>query len=651
MASTESQADGEIESELTLSTSDPGALSDEFRLMAQFEDPIVLVDAKGRLVWRNRAADELFAPRSSGVDVTPDRSQRSLLSYVRTPERGAAAEQIRQAALGDAQPGYAYPLNLPDQYGAALSLLVRPFVDNMNVIGLVPRSSGSEDLRDADLKLELLLYALIHGYWEWDAELNTPFFNAGWLEKLGYDERAAGLRWESLTHPDDLSELLRSLSGPINAGRCEVRLRRASGDYQWFVHHTLVVARDGTGKVRRVVGADVDISERKAAEEAQRSMQAQLARSERMANVGVLAAGVAHEINNPLAYILSNLTYAINTLRGGELDAEQHLELLEALRETRDGAERVRDIVGDLKTLSRADDKKLGPVDVRKVLASTINIAMNEVRHRAELVTDYGDVPLVKANEAQLGQVFLNLLVNAAHAIDAGGAQFNEIRVAAWGQDDFVVIEISDTGAGIASDRLDRIFDPFYTTKPVGIGTGLGLSICKNLVETLGGRIQVESSVGVGSTFRVLLPAAYAFDVEVAPSDRTPVPAHGLRVLVVDDEALVARSMRRSLPEHDVRIATSSAEALSLMKRMRFDVVLCDVMMPEMTGPELHAVVRRRDPELATRFVFVTGGAFDDETRYQLEGSRNPCLEKPFSAIQLNNVVAKAVSPRGGARD
>ncbi len=395
-----------------------------------------------------------------------------------------------------------------------------------------------------------------------------------------------------------------------------------------------------TVKLRRFIGQDYlmlvarEITERK-------QMEAQLAQSDRLASVGVLAAGVAHEINNPLVYIMNNLSYALAHLPEG------HDELSSALREARSGAERVRDIVKDLKTFSRSDGEKIEPVDVRQILDSAIKVAHNEIRHRAQLVRNYEDIPPVEAN-ARLGQVFLNLILNAAHAIPEGDVGNNQIIVAVERKDTTreVLVSIRDTGVGIPEDRLARIFDPFFTTKPIGVGTGLGLSICRNITEALGGRIEVTSEVGIGSTFSVSLPYSEQRQLlPVQPSSRPPAQSsRSLRVLVVDDDVFVGRSIRRLLrPQHEVTLALSGRQALNLLRNGEYDVIFCDVMMPEMTGMELHAMVSKQDSRLSERFVFITGGPFTPEARLLLDRTTNPCIQKPFTPGDLANVLESAI--------
>jgi signal transduction histidine kinase len=248
--------------------------------------------------------------------------------------------------------------------------------------------------------------------------------------------------------------------------------------------------------------------------------QAQLLFSERLATIGQLAAGIGHEINNPLAFILGNLDYVQQQMvetAGGALSKDQQ-ELLEALADARDGAERVRLIVRDLKVLSHPNDMERGPVDVVASLRSAMKVAGYELRGKGRLVEALEEVPPVNGHKARLCQVFLNLLINAAHALPTGQAARNEIRLSVRaGGDKRVLVEVSDTGCGIPPENLERIFSPFFTTKPVGAGTGLGLSVSHSIVTALGGDISVESEVGRGTTFRVSLPV---YEVPTAAAER-----------------------------------------------------------------------------------------------------------------------------------
>ncbi|MFL5397361.1 MAG: two-component system sensor histidine kinase NtrB [Myxococcales bacterium] len=272
------------------------------------------------------------------------------------------------------------------------------------------------------------------------------------------------------------------------------------------VHHSgSPVLLDG-----RLVGRVVtltDLTARKRAEEELRRSQAQLRMADRLATVGTLSAGVAHEINNPLAYTIANLGYVAERLRDlpGSLDLD---EVDTAIAEALEGAERVRRIVKDMKTLSRVDDETISAVDVERALDASVNMAIHELRQKANVVKEYAGVGSALANEGRLVQVFLNLLVNASQAIATSSPESNEVRiVTCLDAEGRIAVEISDTGGGIPEDVLPRIFDPFFTTKPLGLGTGLGLSICHSLVTAIGGEIDVTSKVGAGTRFLLTLPS------------------------------------------------------------------------------------------------------------------------------------------------
>jgi PAS domain S-box-containing protein len=374
---------------------------------------------------------------------------------------------------------------------------------------------------------------------------------------------------------------------------------------------------------------------------------------DRMAAIGILAAGVGHEINNPLAYVLANLEFVTSELEVivGELSADSHerlatriTDVMQALADTNHGADRVRSIVGDLRTFSRGDDESMMLVDVREVLDSSLRMAAVQLRQRATVVKNYAsEVAPVLVNESRLGQLFLNLVVNAAQALPDGAPDDNRIAITAREEDGFVHVEIADTGGGIAADVLPRIFEPFFTTKPVGQGTGLGLSICKRIVVQLGGTITVTSQPGVGTTFVVRLPRANAI-AEPRPSAPSPVPpSSGKRasIMCVDDEPALGLALKRVLDaEHDVVVITDAVEALARVKSgEHFDLLLCDLMMPGMSGMDLHAELARTEPKLAGRMVFLTGGAFTARARDFLEVVPNPRLEKPIGLAALRAAI------------
>jgi two-component system cell cycle sensor histidine kinase/response regulator CckA len=376
-------------------------------------------------------------------------------------------------------------------------------------------------------------------------------------------------------------------------------------------------------------------------------MQAQLAIADRLSALGTLAAGVAHEINNPLTYILIGVESVAKELKRRAVElpyADRSNILVGRLEGALEGARRVRRIVADLKAFAR-DEEDDGPVDVRAVLERVTSLVDNQIRYRGRLVKEYVEVPMVAASADRLHQVFLNLLINAAHALPEGKAADNLVRIVVEpAGDEAVAISISDSGHGIAADDLGRIFDPFYTTKPVGIGTGLGLWICHSIVTHFGGQLSVESQIGVGTTFRVQLPAApapaVARDLLDGLAAEDAVAWRSGRILIVDDEAQVSSALGLLFEGCEVVTCSSGREALSELERDGvFDWIFCDLMMPDVSGMDVHREVRRASRATADRMVFMTGGAFTPRAREFLERIDNPVLNKPFRGREVASLL------------
>jgi two-component system, cell cycle sensor histidine kinase and response regulator CckA len=397
-----------------------------------------------------------------------------------------------------------------------------------------------------------------------------------------------------------------------------------------------------------------DITERK-------QLQGHLMLSDRLASLGTLAAGVAHEINNPLLYVSMNLEYVSTELQriAGQLSGADgiktaemvpQLEALERpLHEASDGAQRVKDIVRDLRSFSTGGGgERVWPVDIGAIIESALRMARNEIKYRAEVVREYSETPLVEANESRLGQVFLNLLINAAQAIPEGNVSNNEIRITtATDRAGRAVVQIQDSGVGIPAEVLPRIFDPFFTTKAPGKGTGLGLAIVHRIVTALKGEIYIESQVGSGTTVRLVLPRAKGMPqpeeapASSAPHDQGVKEERRLRVLLVDDETSLGTSLRRCISRYwNASFVNDGRQALELLRHdSSYDVIVCDLMMPEVTGMDIYEELSQARPELSKRMLFMTGGAFTERARSFLESVPNPHLEKPFDLAQLEAAV------------
>jgi CheY-like chemotaxis protein/anti-sigma regulatory factor (Ser/Thr protein kinase) len=300
-----------------------------------------------------------------------------------------------------------------------------------------------------------------------------------------------------------------------------------------------------------------------------------------------------------------------------------------------------------------SEDRKL--LDLREVVTPALRMMRHVLRNRAQLVEDYGPTPCVLGSEARLGQVLLNLLVNAVQAIPEGAAERHTVRIhTRTAPDGRAEVEVSDTGRGILPEVLPHIFEPFFTTKPSEEGTGLGLPICQQIIQSHGGEILVRSDPGQGSVFTVLLPAVPASASRAVPEPREgeqsshvhEVARRG-RILIVDDEPRLARSMRLLLePAYDVVTTTSGSEALTLVSSgQRFDVVVCDLQMPGTTGKDIYTQLRERQPELARRLVFMSGGAYTPQASQFIRTVPNRVLEKPVRPELLLATIDAALAP------
>ena len=395
----------------------------------------------------------------------------------------------------------------------------------------------------------------------------------------------------------------------------------------------------GAGSEPFIVGVIRDVTE-------SRRLEMQLRLADRMASVGMLAAGVAHEINNPLAFISSNLAFISEQLAQEVLTPQERGELRDAVRDSLEGTARMRVIIQDLKSFSRADDETQGEVDIHRVIQGALRLVRNEFHHRARLTRSLEPVPPVRGNEARLGQVIVNLLVNALQAFPAERSpEQNIITISTRSQGAWVHIEVEDNGLGMSPEVQQRIFEPFYTTKPVGVGTGLGLSICNNLIQIMGGVIEVHSKPSWGSTFRLVLPAfATKSESTTAPVARPEAAeAPRRRVLLIDDELAVGTAVRRLLKDrHEVDVLQDAREALKrIADGARYDAIVCDVMMQEMNGVQFFEELERRAPELARHTGLMSGGVFNVQAREFIEHRAIRLLQKPFEREGLRKFVER----------
>lgn len=450
------------------------------------------------------------------------------------------------------------------------------------------------------------------------------FANAAVLAMLGADqpEQVLGQRLDQLLvdQADPARSDLRALRAELRAldGRVvPVELARPVPIEFEGADATLLVARDLSERTR---------------------LEGQLRLADRLASLGTLSAGLAHEINNPLAYVLGNLELLLMVWREREGVDPASVQRLERAYE---GAERVKSIVSNLRRFARTGGEAVETIPLAPTLEATLPLVGPMVGERARLVVDAPADLAVSASAAWLGQILLNLLVNAAQAIPPGHPEDHRVTVRARAVGDTAVIEVSDTGGGIPAPARERIFDPFFTTKPPGEGTGLGLFMCHELATRMGGSLVVADTSAAGTTFRLTL--ALGTRDEAAPRAPAPgeVAGEPARVLVVDDEPAITELIGAFLKEHRVTTAATAGDGLRLALAQPWDVIICDLMLPDFSGMELFERLSAADPERARKVVFVTAGSFSTEVLEFLERVPNPRLFKPFDGAELVALVER----------
>ena len=499
---------------------------------------------------------------------------------------------------------------------------------------LAETEQAAAALREREEWLALALDAGRVGIWRWDSATRRVRLSDGLGQRLGlpWQDEIHTDEWLERIHPDDRDGVAKTMRDAVERGESfdvEYRIVRSSGELGWLQAKGRVVTDRG-GQRSRVFGTIVDLTEKKLVDTTLRF-------ADRLIAAGTLAAGVAHEINNPLAYVLGN----VELVRRG-LQAFPAVEpvVRDSLAQMLDGLERIRDVVADLRSFARPEEEVVARTAPRAVCDAAIRIVSSLVRHRASVTTEFSDdTPAVIANESRLGQVIINLIVNASHAMPDRPAADNQIvvRTRRLPTGD-AAIEVADNGTGIAPDVLPRLFDPFFTTKAGGEGTGLGLSVCQSIVTSLHGRIDVDTTPGKGTTFSVVLPAAPVVSIASAPPPHATASAAGRRLLVIDDEPLLRRVLGNMLtPQgYEVVEAESGRAGVELAASgPPFDAVLCDLMMPDLDGTAVHAELVRLRPSVASRMVFVSGGAVTDRARAFVERPDIVLLAKPFTMEQL----------------
>jgi len=427
--------------------------------------------------------------------------------------------------------------------------------------------------------------------------------------------------------------------------------RGLAGDSFWYtvavgeaVYHTWMnPLRGPAGEIVGLTALSHDISEL-------HKLQQTTIRNDRVMALGTLAASVAHEINNPLAYVLAQaervdaevdaLEGLLEKMDGPELPAARAAlgRLRDGLAPVRSGTARIASITRDLRTFSRPEDTSLCPVDLRSVVLSVLKLVGKEVEARARLVVDLRQTRPVMGNEGRLVQVVLNLVVNAIQALPVESTGANQVHLRTADEGAEVVLEVADSGPGVPAADRERVFEPFFSTKEIGKGTGLGLFVCRNIVQGLSGDVQIIDRPAGGALFRVTLPAApagTAARAETMPAKKAMAAAER-HVVLIEDDSMVARALTLQLRAAGYRVTAmgDGKEGLELLRSQPdVDLVFCDLMMTGMTGMDLAEALAAEAPQVAAKMVFMTGGAFLPRAREFVARHLDRTVDKPFNIV------------------
>jgi PAS domain S-box-containing protein len=502
------------------------------------------------------------------------------------------------------------------------------------------RKRAEEALRQSEEKYRTILEEMDEGYYEVDVAGSYTFLNDVVCAMLGYTRKELmGMNYRIYTPEEDIRSVYKVYNEVYRTGkprRWYPMVNIGKDGTRIFVENSILPIRNPEGEINGFRGISRDVTERKRMEEERLQMEQKAQLASRLASVGEMASGIAHEINNPLTGVIG---YAQLLLQE---DLPENIR--KDLETINDGAQRVANVIQRLLAFARQSKPQRTYVHINEVVATTLDLRgyhleTSNIKVAAQLAPD---LPVTIADAGQLQQVFLNLIVNAETEMKLARGS-GKLSVKTQQTDNIIRISFKDDGPGIVEENLERIFDPFFTTRQVGQGTGLGLSVCYGIVSEHGGRIYAESKPGRGATFIVELPIITEDkQLEFAePAVQEQQKVTGAKILVVDDEPVVREFISKVLTDegHQVETVDNGEDALKMVKSKRYRIILLDIKMPGMSGIELYKRFQKIAPSLARRVVFVTGDIMGARTTAFLSKAKSPYITKPFDAKQLKIAI------------
>jgi len=515
------------------------------------------------------------------------------------------------------------------------------------------RRQMAEALRRSEERYSTILDEMEEAYYEVDLKGNFTFFSDALCKQLGYSrEELTGLNYQAYIPRENRKKVFEVYNTVFRTG--EPRKLFTSSQIKKdgtlvYTEDSIFPMRDEDGKIIGFRGISRDITERKQREEERKQREEERKQLEqkaqfasRLASVGELAAGVAHEINNPLTAVIG-YAHLLLDRKDIPVDIKRDIEVIN------EGAQRVSGIIKKLLVFARQTKPERTYVDINEIINTTLELRGYSLRNaNVKIILQLDpDLPMTVADPGQLQQVFLNLIMNSEAEVKLvhGGGKL-AIKTEQVG--DNLRVSFKDNGLGIAKENLERIFDPFFTTRKVGQGTGLGLSVCHGIVTEHRGRIWAESHLGKGATFIVELPIVKEKKQLELPEPviRDARKTTKAKILVVDDELMVRQFVSQILVEegHEVELVDSAETALEEVNNKEYQAIMLDIKMPGMSGIELYQHFQKTSPLLADRVVFITGDVMGTSTMNFLSKTKAPYVIKPFDASQLKAEINRILA-------